>query len=163
VAYDFSAPDSGYIGGFNGKGQYTIDSFGRSKGINRIVGKGSFEAEFAVTNMKFNPIKPGAGKGESPGPRILFKDARTRSLSLRFDIDHIALDIKDGETDSPIRFDRNLGVKYSTPPSSAKAKTKNNGVYFTALTGMIQRSSCRRARLEYTSAKLSAILLLAIL
>ncbi|MHC4638521.1 MAG: SUMF1/EgtB/PvdO family nonheme iron enzyme [Planctomycetota bacterium] len=112
----------GYIGGFNGKGQYTIDSFGRSKGINRIVGKGSFEAEFAVTNMKFNPIKPGAGKGESPGPRILFKDARTRSLSLRFDIDHIALDIKDGETDSPIRFDRNLGVKYSTPPSSAKAK-----------------------------------------
>ncbi|MHC4574822.1 MAG: SUMF1/EgtB/PvdO family nonheme iron enzyme [Planctomycetota bacterium] len=107
-----------YTGGFNGKGQYTINSLGRVNGINRILGKGSFEAAFEVKNLKFNP---GNG-GKSPGPRILFRDARTRSLSLRFDRDHIALDIKDTETSSPLRFNRKNQVRYSTPPGSAKAR-----------------------------------------
>ncbi|HUW20050.1 MAG TPA: SUMF1/EgtB/PvdO family nonheme iron enzyme [Sedimentisphaerales bacterium] len=108
----------GYTGGFNGKGQYTVNSLGRSNGINRIAGKGSFEAAFAVKNLSYNP---GNG-GKSPGPRILFRDARTRSLSFRFDRDHIALEIKDEQTSSPLKFDRQNQVRYSTPPTSAKAR-----------------------------------------
>ncbi|MHC4800380.1 MAG: hypothetical protein ACYTF1_27380 [Planctomycetota bacterium] len=95
-----------------------INSLGRENGINRIVGKGSFEATFEVRNLKFNP---GNG-GVTPGPRIKFKDARTRTLSLRFDKNHIALDILDEETSSPLKFDRDLAVRYSTPPTSGKAR-----------------------------------------
>ncbi|MHC4646267.1 MAG: SUMF1/EgtB/PvdO family nonheme iron enzyme [Planctomycetota bacterium] len=107
-----------YTGGFNGKGQYTVNSLGRVNGINRILGKGSFEATFGVKNLSYNP---GNG-GKSPGPRILFRDARTRNLSFRFDKDHIALDIKDAQTTSPFKFDRESRVRYSTPPTSAKAR-----------------------------------------
>jgi hypothetical protein len=107
-----------YSGGFNGKGQYAIRSLGRSNGINRILGQGSFDARFEVKDLTYNP---GNG-GKSPGPWILFRDARTRSLSFRFDKDHIALDIKDAETSSPLKFDRDMQVRYSTPPHSAKAR-----------------------------------------
>jgi hypothetical protein len=107
-----------YTGGFNGKGQYTVNSLGRVNGINRILGKGSFEATFEVNNLSYNPGKG----GRSPGPRILFRDARTRSLSLRFDRDHIALDIKDAEASSRLKFDRESRVKYSKAPKSAKAR-----------------------------------------
>ncbi len=107
-----------YTGGFNGKGQYTINSLDRVNGINRLVGKGSFEATLAVGNIKINP---GDG-GVTPGPRIMFRDARTRRLSLRFDKDRIALDIVDEETSSPLKFDRKDEVRYSTPPKLAKAR-----------------------------------------
>jgi len=127
VTETFTGPDfdaegwvhyRGYTGGFNGKGQYTVNSLSRVNGLNRILGKGSFEASFAVESLKFNP---GNG-GKSPGPRILFRDARTRRLSLRFDKDRIALDISDSETLSPLKFDRKSQVRYSIPPSSAKAR-----------------------------------------
>jgi formylglycine-generating enzyme required for sulfatase activity/lysophospholipase L1-like esterase len=111
-------PTKCFTGGFNGKGQYLINSLGRENGINRIVGKGSFEATFEVRNLKFNP---GNG-GVTPGPRIKFKDARTRTLSLRFDKDRIALDVVDEETDSRLNFGKNQEVRYSTVPASAKAK-----------------------------------------
>jgi len=107
-----------YTGGFNGKGQYTINSLGRVNGINRIVGKGSFEAVFEVQNLKFDP---GDG-GKTPGPRIMFRDARTRRLSFRFDKDRIALDIVDEETSSPLRFDKAQTVRYSQIPRKAKAR-----------------------------------------
>jgi formylglycine-generating enzyme required for sulfatase activity len=108
----------GYTGGFNGKGGYTVNSLGRVNGINRIVGEGSFQAAFAVSNLKYNPPKG----PKTPGPRILFRDARSRRLSLRFDRDHIALDITDQDTSSPLKFDRDQVVRYATPPSSAKTK-----------------------------------------
>jgi formylglycine-generating enzyme required for sulfatase activity len=107
-----------YVGGFDGKGRYTINSLGRVNGINRIVGQGSFEAAFEVRNLRFNP---GNG-GKSPGPRIMFRDARARRLSLRFDKDHIALEITDVDSSSPLRFDRNRMVQYSNPPASARAR-----------------------------------------
>ena len=107
-----------YTGGFNGKGQYTINSLDRVNGINRLVGKGSFEATFAVGDIEINP---GDG-GVTPGPRIMFRDARTRRLSLRFDKDRIALDIADEETSSPLKFDRKDEVRYPTPPRLANAR-----------------------------------------
>ncbi|MHC4572927.1 MAG: SUMF1/EgtB/PvdO family nonheme iron enzyme [Planctomycetota bacterium] len=107
-----------YTGGFDGKGQYTVKSLDRVNGINRLTGKGSFEAAFTVSNIKINP---GDG-GVTPGPRIMFRDARTRRMSLRFDKERIALDIVDEETSSPLRFDRQDQVRYSTPPRLAKAR-----------------------------------------
>ncbi|HUT28738.1 MAG TPA: SUMF1/EgtB/PvdO family nonheme iron enzyme [Sedimentisphaerales bacterium] len=50
----------GPIGGFNGKGQYTLKSGSHFNGINRHVGTGSFEAVFEITNIQYN----------APGPRI---------------------------------------------------------------------------------------------
>jgi hypothetical protein len=87
-------------------------------GLNRILGEGSFEATFAVQNLTFTP--PNGGK--SPGLRILFRDARARRLSLRFDRDHIALEPAGADPDSPFMKSRNQTVRYSTPPSSAKAR-----------------------------------------
>jgi len=109
----------GHTGGFNGKGQYLIKSSGRVNGFNRIVGAGSFEVVFEVKNLKFNPPKG----GRSPGPRIMFRDTRARRLSLRFDRDHIALDISDQDRSSEtIRFDKKDTVRYSGIPESVKAK-----------------------------------------
>ncbi|MHC4388890.1 MAG: hypothetical protein ACYSX1_09805, partial [Planctomycetota bacterium] len=66
-------------------------------------------------------FNPGNG-GVTPGPRIKLKDARTRSLSLRFDKDRIALDVVDEEAESRLNFGKNQEVRYSTVPASAKAK-----------------------------------------
>jgi formylglycine-generating enzyme required for sulfatase activity len=127
VAETFDGPDfdaegwvhyRSYTGGFNGKGQYAVKSLGRVNGLNRILGEGSFEATFAVQNLTFNPPKG----GKSPGPRIMFRDARARRLSLRFDRDNIALEPSGADRDSPFMKNRKETVRYSTPPSSAKAR-----------------------------------------
>jgi formylglycine-generating enzyme required for sulfatase activity len=60
----------GFKGGFNGKGQYTVDAFVHYNGLNRVVGAGSFEATFAVKNIHYNP----AGKHPSEGVTLGFKD-----------------------------------------------------------------------------------------
>ena len=133
-----------YTGGFNGKGQYSVNSLGRLNGINRIVGKGSFEATFTVSNLRYNQGKGGM----SPGPRIMFIDARSRTLSLRFDRDQIALKMTDADKAKNKNRDKNkekkdkekklaMMVRYSAPLKSAKARlvwneiTKDGG-YSTA-------------------------------
>jgi formylglycine-generating enzyme required for sulfatase activity len=86
----FSGPDfdnrdwviyKGFKGGFNDKGQYTVDAHVHYQGLNRVVGTGSFEAFFSVTgsfeaffsvkNIHYNP--PGANISE--GATLGFKDA----------------------------------------------------------------------------------------
>jgi hypothetical protein len=44
-----------YTGGFNGKGQYSINSIMAYGGLARVVGTGSFDAVFALDNMKLDP------------------------------------------------------------------------------------------------------------
>jgi formylglycine-generating enzyme required for sulfatase activity len=44
-----------YKGSFNGKGQYTIDSSMPYGGLNRVIGAGSFEANFSIKNIKWHP------------------------------------------------------------------------------------------------------------
>jgi len=44
-----------YTGGFNGSGQYTINSIMAYGGINHVVGCGSFEAVFALDTMSLDP------------------------------------------------------------------------------------------------------------
>ena len=58
----------------------------------------------------------------TPGPRIKFRDARTRVLSLRFDKDHIALDVMDEETEKRLDFGKIEKVRYAKVPASAKAR-----------------------------------------
>ncbi len=45
----------GYTGGFNGSGRYAISSIMAYGGVNRVVGTGSFEAVFALDNMRLDP------------------------------------------------------------------------------------------------------------
>ena len=104
-----------YTGGFNGKGQYTVKSLHRLNGLTRILSKGSFEATVAIKNISFDP-----GSGPiTPGPRIRFRDPRQRNLSLRFDKDHIVLSTEGRKVTSSEKPDP---VRYSTPPTSAKAR-----------------------------------------
>ncbi|HUW17804.1 MAG TPA: SUMF1/EgtB/PvdO family nonheme iron enzyme [Sedimentisphaerales bacterium] len=61
----------GFTGGFNGKGQFTVNAHVHYEGLNRIVGKGSFEAVFSVRNIHYNPPGPNISDGLTLG----FKDA----------------------------------------------------------------------------------------
>ena len=61
----------GPVGGFNGKGQYTIESGSHFNGINRHVGTGSFEAVFELTNIQYNEPGPIIPEGVTLG----FRDA----------------------------------------------------------------------------------------
>jgi len=70
---DFDNPGwldyKGPIAHFNGKGQYTIKSGSHYNGINRLVGTGSFEALFEVTNIRYNPPGPKISEGVTLGLR----------------------------------------------------------------------------------------------
>jgi formylglycine-generating enzyme required for sulfatase activity len=61
----------GFTGGFNGKGQFTVNAHVHYEGLNRHVGTGSFEALFAVKNIHYNPPGPHLSDGLTLG----FKDA----------------------------------------------------------------------------------------
>jgi len=90
----------GFTGGFNGLGQYMVNSKNHFNGLNRVVGKGSFEAVFAVTNILYNP----AGKKTPPGVTLGFKDAFSESM---------LIGVKEDQIDD---------VSLSSPPRSAKVK-----------------------------------------
>ncbi|MHC4645601.1 MAG: SUMF1/EgtB/PvdO family nonheme iron enzyme [Planctomycetota bacterium] len=61
----------GFTGGFNGKGQFTVNVHVHYEGLNRLVGQGSFEAVFSVKNIHYNPPGPHISDGLTLG----FKDA----------------------------------------------------------------------------------------
>jgi len=130
--FDADPPDvwrdyHSYIGGFNGRGQYTIDSRTHHNGINHIVGKGSFEATLAVKNIHYNPVRDRVSEGLA----IWIKNDRARFLSLAVKEDHIELEVRDTEASSPLsgahRTSRGWTfgkeqVRYSKPPTSATLK-----------------------------------------
>jgi len=101
---DFDAPGwhiyKGFIGGFNGKGQYTVISRNHFNGLNRVVGSGSFEALFVVKNIRYNP----AGKKTPPGVTLGFKDPFTATTMVS------------------VRADGIGKVPLSRPPKSVKLK-----------------------------------------
>jgi len=72
---DFDAdgwlPYKGFVGGFNGKGQFTVSTHVHYEGLNRVAGTGSFEALFVVKNIHYNP----PGRNVSEGVTLGFKDA----------------------------------------------------------------------------------------
>ncbi|MHC4622942.1 MAG: SUMF1/EgtB/PvdO family nonheme iron enzyme [Planctomycetota bacterium] len=75
----------GFTGGFNGRGQYTVNSKNHFNGLNRVVAEGSFEATFAVRNIRFNP----AGKKTPPGVSLGFKDPFSKSMLIQVQSDKI--------------------------------------------------------------------------
>ena len=70
---DFDNPGwldyKGPVASFNRKGQYTIRSGSHYNGINRLVGKGSFEATFSVKNINYYPQGPRIAEGVTIGFR----------------------------------------------------------------------------------------------
>jgi formylglycine-generating enzyme required for sulfatase activity len=116
-----------YTGGFNGCGQYTINSKTHHNGINRIIGEGSLEITLAVKDIHYNPV----GDRVSEGLAIWMKDDRPRFLSLAIKEDHIKLEVRDAQKSSPMPGARltgrgwTLGTqqgRYLRPPTSANIK-----------------------------------------
>ena len=66
-------PYKSYTGTFDGKGRYSIQADGRNSGINRIIGDGSFEANFVLSNLRCNP----EGARGTKGAVIRFEDQDT--------------------------------------------------------------------------------------
>jgi len=112
----------GFTGGFNGKGQYTINAHVHYEGLNRVVGSGSFEALFAVRNIHYNP----AGRNVSEGVTLGFKDAFNRNNPTMF------IWIKENSISSNVF----KGISLSRRPVSVKlrfvwnAETRQWKVYY---------------------------------
>ncbi|HUW19307.1 MAG TPA: SUMF1/EgtB/PvdO family nonheme iron enzyme [Sedimentisphaerales bacterium] len=117
-----------YVGGFNGRGQYTINSMTHHNGINRIIGAGSFEVTLAVSKIHYNPVRDRVSEGLA----IWIKDDRSRFVAVAIKEDHIKLEVTDAETASPppgAQHRTGRGwmwekeqARYDKPPRSAKLK-----------------------------------------
>jgi len=122
---DFDAEGWGeyrnYQGGFTGKGTYKVDSTGRLNGINRIVGKGSFEAVISVDKLQFNPP---AGS-TYPGVLLRLRDTRIRNLFYYIGPDQLQILTLDKQHDygngTGDRSTESM-VKLDKAPKSAKVK-----------------------------------------
>ncbi|MHC4500906.1 MAG: exo-alpha-sialidase, partial [Planctomycetota bacterium] len=120
---DFDADGWGeyrnYQGGFTGKGTYEVDSTGRLNGLNRIVGKGSFEAVMEFKNLQFNP----PASSTYPGVLLRLRDARIRNLFYYIGPDQVQIISLDRQHDGG-NYERSTEsmVKLGKPPKSAKVK-----------------------------------------
>ena len=122
---DFDADGWGeyrnYQGGFTGKGTYQIDSTGRLNGLNRIVGKGSFEAVMEFKNLRFNPPAPST----YPGVLLRLRDTRIRNLFYYIGPDQLQILTLDKQHDyGNGTYDRSTEskVELEKAPKSAKVK-----------------------------------------
>ena len=122
---DFDAEGWGeyrnYQGGFTGKGTYQVDSTGRLNGLNRIVGKGSFEAVMAFDNLRFNPPAPST----YPGVLLRLRDTRIRNLFYYIGPDQLQILTLDKQHDyGNGTYDRSTesAVRLDKAPKSAKVK-----------------------------------------
>ncbi|MHC4636944.1 MAG: SUMF1/EgtB/PvdO family nonheme iron enzyme [Planctomycetota bacterium] len=117
-----------YLGEFNGKGQFRIESLSHHSGIHRIIGKGSFEINIKIDNINYYE----SGTRVSEGVAIWFTDARARSMSFAVKENGIVLSAKDRERDTPLpggrkkpgegwRFSLNQ-AEFSQPPKSIKMR-----------------------------------------
>jgi len=123
-----------YKGGFNGKGQYTVNALGPYGGINRIVGEGSFKMDISVKNIRYNPSlrnsRNASQRRSRPGFTLWLNDARSRTLALYVKSDQILLTLKDKEGGSVTNssdsrrplFTGGDKVTYSAPPRSLELR-----------------------------------------
>jgi hypothetical protein len=105
-----------YTGGFNGKGQYTVNSIMPYGGINRVVGEGSFEATFAINNLSFHP---GLRWREIA---FGFKDKLTRTVFMIVKTKGLSLLFKDTEAKGEGRKHGGKVLSYSEMPKSLKMR-----------------------------------------
>jgi len=108
-----------YQGGFTGKGTYEVDSTGRLNGLNRIVGKGSFEAVMAFDKLRFNP----PASSTYPGVLLRLRDTRIRNLFYYIGPDQLQIITLDKQHEGGT-YDKSTEsiVKLDKPPKSAKVK-----------------------------------------
>ena len=119
----FDAPGwvdyKGYEGSFNGRGQYTIRSLTHHNGINRIVGRGSFELALSISAIDFHP----RGERISEGVSVGLKDGRARSVSVVVREDELRFNFRDLETTAPIAMKTvDLTVPYDSPPKAVQIR-----------------------------------------
>jgi len=110
-----------YKGGFNGKGQFSINALGPLGGINRIVGKGSFRATIDIKNLVFHPTL----RENPPGFTLWLKDDRVQTLLLHVKKYQISLELKDKRSELP-QIDAQDKIRYSTPPKLLNLKLVYN-------------------------------------
>jgi len=121
---DFDAegwePYHGHLGGFNGKGQYTMIAKSHFQGLNRLLGVGSFEMNITLKNIHYNP----RGRTASPGFTISIKDEMARRLhfNIRDDRIDMIMFVGDGVKSGPFPEGPQYNIKYSTPPTEARLK-----------------------------------------
>ncbi|MHC4498557.1 MAG: sialidase family protein, partial [Planctomycetota bacterium] len=117
VVETFSGPDfdndnwviyKGFKGGFNNKGQFTVDAHVHYQGLNRSVGTGSFEALFSVKNIHYNPT----GANIADGLTLGFKDAFNKNNPSMF------VWIKENLIEGNV-FD---SIRLPAPPTAAKLR-----------------------------------------
>ena len=131
VVETFSGPDDfdcqgwahyhAYQGGFNGAGRYKLQALGPLGGLNRIVGKGSFEANIAIKNIRFFPTM----REDPPGFTLWLRDDRVRTLLLHVKKHEIALALNDKQSELPLIEQENR-IRYSTPPKSLRLRLVYN-------------------------------------
>ena len=105
-----------YTGGFNRKGQYTIDSIMPYGGINRVIGTGSFEATFVFDNISPHPGLRGLDISFG------FKDKLCRTWFLGANNKQMCVYFKDVPGEGKVKLPRGEPVKFSKVPKSLKAK-----------------------------------------
>ncbi|MHC4526943.1 MAG: SUMF1/EgtB/PvdO family nonheme iron enzyme [Planctomycetota bacterium] len=105
--HDYKGP----VAKFNGKGQYTIESGSHFNGMNRRVGKGSFEAVFELKNIHYYPPGPRVPEGVTLG----FRDALSSGGTLFINIKQNQITMRD-----------KYPVPLAEPPKSAKIRFTYN-------------------------------------
>jgi formylglycine-generating enzyme required for sulfatase activity len=106
----------GYTGGFTGKGTYRIDSVMPYGGLNRVVGKGSFELVFEFNNVSFH--KDIRGEDLSFG----LKDKLCRTWFLGANDKKMQVYFKDVPGEGKVRHPSAEPVKFDRIPGSIKAR-----------------------------------------
>ncbi|MHC4388960.1 MAG: exo-alpha-sialidase, partial [Planctomycetota bacterium] len=111
-----------YRGEFNDKGQYTIEALSPVSGLNRVVGKGSFDMSFAINNIRFGP----SIRENSPTFSLWLKDDRVRTLVLSMGARGLGFGLKDREADKAYEPNSEHKVEFESPPKSAKFRLVYN-------------------------------------
>ncbi|HIJ72414.1 MAG TPA: SUMF1/EgtB/PvdO family nonheme iron enzyme [Planctomycetes bacterium] len=107
-----------YRGGFNGKGQYTINALGPLGGINRIVGKGSFDMRISIKNIRYNPSL----RESKPGFALWLNDNRSRVTGVYVNSDNISVSFKDKVTGETVSTSQEEKVTYTEAPESIELR-----------------------------------------
>jgi len=107
-----------YKGGFNGNGQYTVSALGPLGGINRIVGKGSFDMRISIKNIRYNPSL----RESKPGFALWLNDNRSRVIGVYINSDNISVSFKDKVTGERVSTGKDEQVTYSEAPESIQLR-----------------------------------------
>lgn len=105
-----------YTGGFTGKGTYHIDSIMPFGGLNRVVGKGSFEATFDIDNISFHDDY--RWKDFSFG----VKDKLSRTWFLKLNEKRMSVYFKDMPGEGKIEHPRGEAIKFEEVPKRIRAR-----------------------------------------